>query len=77
MLLKHARNQRKPKNGKALLRIFIENAKVALQSILRATSEKEDSQPLPTNLSIIRHDITGRLVVDPMELIAQVQKLKT
>jgi hypothetical protein len=50
--------------------------KVALQSILRTGAEEKNSQPLLTNLSIIRDDTTGRLIVDPMEVIAQVQKLE-
>ena len=50
---------------------------MALQSILRTAAETDDSQTLPTNLSIIRDDTTDRLVMDPVEVIAQVQKLET
>ena len=55
--------------------MFIKNPKVALQSILRSAVEKDNSQPLPKNLEILRDDVTGRLQVDPAEVIAQVHKL--
>jgi len=51
--------------------------KVALQSILRTAAEKEEFQPLPTNLSIIRDDASGRLITDLKEVITQVQKPET
>ena len=50
---------------------------MALQSILRTAAEEENTQPLPTNLSILRDDASYRLLVDPAEVIAQVQKLET
>jgi hypothetical protein len=55
LLLKHARNQRRLKYGQSLLRMFFKKPRVALQSILRTTAavKAQDSQPLPTNLSII------------------------
>jgi hypothetical protein len=77
MLLKHARNQRKIKYGKALLRMFFKNPKVALQSILRTAAEAENTQHLPTDLSILRDEASGCLPVDPDEVIAQVHKLET
>jgi hypothetical protein len=43
---------------------------MALQSILRTTAEEENTQLLPTNLSIIRDDASGRVLVDPAEVIA-------
>jgi hypothetical protein len=48
-----------------------------LQSILRTVAEKENTQPLPMDLSILRDESSGRLLVDPAEVIAQVQKLET
>ena len=77
ILLKYARNQRRLKYGKALLRMFINKTKVALQSILRTAAEEENTQPLPTDLSIVKYIASGRLLVDPAEVIAQVQKLET
>jgi hypothetical protein len=53
--------------------MFIKNPKVTLQSILLIATEMEDSQPLSTNLSIVRDDITGRLIMHPVEVIAQVE----
>ncbi len=53
LLLKHARNQRRLKYGKALLRMFLNKTRVALQSILRTAAEEENTHPLPTDLSIL------------------------
>ena len=50
---------------------------MALQSILRTAAEEENTQPLPTDLSILGDAASVRLVVDPAEIIAQVQKLET
>jgi len=50
---------------------------VALKPILHTAAEKENTQPLPTNLSVLRDDASDRLLVDPAEIIAQVQKLET
>jgi hypothetical protein len=57
--------------------MFINKTKVALQSILRTAAEEENTQPLPTDISIFRDDASGRLLVDPAEVIAQAQKLET
>jgi len=75
-LLKHVRNQRRVKYGKALLRVFITKPKVALQSILRKVTEKADSQPLTINLFVLREESTGRLLMDPEEVIAQIENLE-
>ena len=79
LLLKHARTQRKIKYGHALLRMFVKKPKLALQTILRTAAEaaQYNLQPLPTNLSIIREETTGRLLVDPEEVIDLVRKLET
>jgi hypothetical protein len=76
LLLKHARNQRRVKYGNTLLHMFITKTKAALQSILRTAAGELDSQPLSTNLSGIREDITGRQIIDPVEVIAQVKKME-
>jgi hypothetical protein len=55
--------------------MFLKKPNVALQSILRTAAEEDIIQPLPTNLSILIDDALGRLLVDPAEVIAQVQKL--
>jgi hypothetical protein len=48
-----------------------------MQSILRKDVEREDSQSLPTRLSIIRDDTSGGLITDPKEVVSQVHKLET
>ena len=50
---------------------------MGLQSILRTAAEEENTQPLPTDLSILRDTASGRLLADPAKDIAQVQKLET
>jgi len=57
--------------------MFFKKPKVDLHSILRTAVETENTQPLPTDLSILRDEASGRLLVDPDEVIAQVQKLET
>ncbi len=64
-------------SGKKLLQRFITKPKFALKSILRTEEAGENPQHLPTNLSIIRDETTGQLIVNPTEVIAQVQKLET
>jgi len=39
--------------------------------------EEGNTQSLPTNLTILRYNATGRFLVDPAEVIAQVHKLET
>jgi hypothetical protein len=79
LLLKHARIQRKIKYGQTLLRMFVKKPKVALQTILRTSvaAAADHSQPLPTKIAIIRDETTGRLLVEPEEVIEQVRKLET
>jgi len=72
LLLKHVRNKRRLEYGKPLLRMFLKKPKVALQSILRTEVKEENTQPLPTDLSILRDDASCHLLVDPAEVIAQV-----
>jgi hypothetical protein len=57
--------------------MFLQKSKVDLQFILRTATEEEHTQPLPTDLSILRDDASGRLLADPAHAIAQVQKLET
>jgi hypothetical protein len=57
--------------------MFMQKPKVVSKSILRNAAETEESQPLPTNLSIIRDDASGCLITDPKEVIRQIQKLET
>jgi len=57
--------------------MFMIKSKVAVQSILRTVVGRDDPQPLPTNLSIIRDDTAGCLITNPKEVIKQVHKLET
>jgi hypothetical protein len=52
--------------------MFLKKPRVALQSMLRTAAEKENTQPLPTDLSMLRDESSGRLLVDPTEVVAQV-----
>ncbi len=52
--------------------MFLKKPRVALQSILRTAADKANTQPLPTDLSILKDESSGRLLVDPTEVIAQV-----
>jgi hypothetical protein len=57
--------------------MFLKKPRVALQSILRTAADEANTQPLPTDLSILRGEASGRLLVDPTEVIAQILKLET
>jgi len=52
--------------------MFLTKPKVTLQSILCTATEEENTQPLPTNLSILKDNASGRLLVDPADVIAEV-----
>jgi hypothetical protein len=54
LLIRHARNFRRLKYGKALLRLFVKKPSVALKSILRTSEETTDNPTLPIDLSILR-----------------------
>jgi hypothetical protein len=72
LFLKHDHNKRRLKYGRALLRMFSKKPKMTLKSILRTATETENCQPIPTNLIIIKDDATGRLLMDPAEVIVQI-----
>jgi len=65
LLIRHARNFRRLKYGKALLRISVKNPSVALKFILRSAEETTDNPTLPTDLSILRDGKSGRLLTTP------------
>ena len=64
-LIRHARNLRRLKYGKALLRMFVKKVSVVLKSILRSAEGDKDSPSLPTYLSVIRDETTGLLITSP------------
>jgi hypothetical protein len=55
-LMRHARNIRRLKYGKALLRMFVKKPNVTLKSILRTTMGTSTHSTLPTDLSIIKDE---------------------
>ena len=59
ILLRHARNFRRLKYGKALLRMFVKKPSVALKSILRSAEGTTDNPTLTTDLSILRDENLG------------------
>jgi hypothetical protein len=56
---------------------FRKKTRVALQSIFRTATRIPDSQVIPTDLSTIRDDTSGRLIRTPANVIAQVENLAT
>ena len=72
--MRHARNLRRLKNGKALLRIFVKKPIAALKSTLRTSEGTLDNPTLPTDLSVLRDDTSWRMLTNPKEVIAQLEK---
>jgi hypothetical protein len=70
LLIRHARNLRRLKYGKALLRIFVKKPSAALKSILRTSEGTPDKLTLPTDLSVLRDEKSARLLTTPTEVIA-------
>ena len=77
LLIRHARSLRRLKYGKALLRVFVKNPSFALKSILRISEGAPDNPTLPTDLSVLRDETSGRLLTTPTEVITQLEKLET
>ncbi len=71
LLIRHERNLRRLKYGKALLRLFAKKPSAALKSILRTSEGTSDNPILPTDLSVLRDETSGRLLTTPAEVIAQ------
>ncbi len=57
-LLRHVRNFRRFKYGKALLRMIVKKPSAALESILRSLEGKLDTFTLPTDLFVLRDEKT-------------------
>ena len=77
LLIRHARNFRHLKYGKALLRMFVKKPSVALKSNLRSSEGTTDIPTLPTDLSILRDEKSGRLLTTPSEVLTQLTLLET
>jgi hypothetical protein len=70
--MRHARNIRRLKYGKALLRIFVKKPNVALKSILRTTMGTSTHSTIPTDLSIIKEDTAGILITAPSRVVNKI-----
>jgi len=76
ILIRHARNLRRVRYGKALLRLFIKKPSVALKSIMRTSEGITDTPSLPTYLSVLRDETTGHLINAPEEAIAKITQME-
>jgi len=77
LLIRHARNLRRLKYGKALIRMFVKKPSVALKSILQTSEGTPDNPTLPTDLSVLRDETYGRLLTTPSEVITQLENMET
>jgi len=57
-LMRHARNIRRLKYGKPLLRMFVKKPNVALKFTMRTVMGTSIQSTLPTDLSIIKDETT-------------------
>ena len=76
LLIRHARNLRRLKHGKVLLRMLVKQPSVALKSILRTLDGTPDKPTLPTDLSVLRDETTERLLTTPSEVITQLERME-
>jgi hypothetical protein len=77
LLIRHARNVRRQKYGKALFRMFVKKPSVAIKPILRTFEGTTDNPTLPTDLSILRDEKSGRLLTTPSEVLTQLTQMET
>jgi len=57
--------------------MFVNKPSVALKSILRSSEGTTDNPTLPTDLSILRYEKSGRLLTTPLEVLTLLTLLKT
>jgi hypothetical protein len=57
--------------------MFMKNPSVALKFLLQTSEGTPDNPTLPTDLSVLRDERSGRLLTNPSEVIAQIEKLET
>jgi hypothetical protein len=77
LLLKHARSVRRLKYGKFLLRLFAKKPNMALRSILRISAGNQNTNTLPTDLSIIKDEASGLLTTNAPEVVKNIAELET
>ena len=74
--IQDARNLRRTRYGKALLRLFVNKPSVALRYILRTTEGAARTPSLLTNLFGLGDETAGRLITAPEEVAAKITQLK-
>ena len=57
--------------------MFVNKSNVALNSILRAATGDKDSTTLPTDLSILRDETSGRLIATLSEVVTKLAQMET
>jgi hypothetical protein len=75
--MRHARNTRRLKYGKALLRMFVKKPSVTLKYILRTAMGNSTQHTLPTNLSIIKDETTGLIITAPSKAVNTISEIET
>jgi hypothetical protein len=75
--MRHARNTRRLKYGQALLRVFVKKPNVALNSTLRMAMGISTQHTFPTDLSIVKNEITGLLITTPSGVVNKIKELET
>jgi hypothetical protein len=75
--MRHARNTRRLKYGKALLRMFVKKPNEALNSILSMAMGTSTQHTFPTDLSIIKNEITGLFITTPSGVANKIKELET
>jgi hypothetical protein len=76
-LIKHARNVRRAKYGKHLLKLFVKKPNTTLKSLLRTAAGSTKTTTLPTDLSIMKDEVTGLLITDPASVKRKRAELET
>jgi hypothetical protein len=77
LLIRHVRNLRRVRYGKALLNLFVKKSSVTLEYILRTAEGVTDTTFLPADLSVICDETTGRLITAPDEVVAKISQMET
>jgi hypothetical protein len=78
ILIRHARNLRRIRYGKTLIRLFIKKSSVALKSILFTTGGVTDTPSVPTDVSVVRDETTGCLITTaPEEVVDKITQMET
>ena len=75
--MRHARNTRRLKYGKSLLRMFVKKPNVALKSIMRTAMGTSTPRTLPTDLSIIKDKTTELLITTLSRVVSRITELET